>query len=305
MKINFNPVIKYSQANNITKIPRANQSCDRLTFSMNGLDCISSYNMPFCSKSVYQIDYDGNCIKYPSIISAAEANSCPRESIKNIVEGKFYSFQGLTFAYAEQVETNGEIDPEKLKIALLSFKSADNQPIYSIDASGAIEKHVNISEASQKTKVSRPMISQVLTGARGFCRNYTFIKAFDVEKRDANCRIQNDENGNPILDMEAINKAREAFLYKKHGFPIVRIDINGETKIYNCIRDAADDMKHSRELILQSIERQSLTKERYTFVRLSDVVLFDKNKNVVYDENNNYAIDSSKVEIFRRAAFEK
>jgi hypothetical protein len=203
------------------------------------------------------------------------------------------------------VETDGEIDPKKLKIVLSSFESANNQPIYSIDETGKIEKYDNVATASQKTKVSRPMISRVLAGTRGSCKNYTFIKAFDAEKRDANCRIQNDKNRNPILDMKAINEAREAFLYKKHGFPIVRIDINGETKIYNCTQDAADDMNHPKELIRQSIAKQQKTKEGYTFVRLSDVVLFDKNKNVVYDENNNYAIDSSKVEIFRRAAFEK
>ena len=159
--------------------------------------------------------------------------------------------------------------------------------------------------ASEKTGISRTLISQILTGIRGASRNYTFIKAFDVEKRDENYRILNGKNGNPIIDMEAINKAKEGFLYKKHSFPVIRVDKNGEIKIYSCIQDAADDMNHPKKLIQQSITNQSITQGNYTFARLSSVVQLDENNNVVYDEKNNYVIDLAKVEALRKATFKK
>lgn len=304
MKISFNPIINFNQVYAI-KANKKNQPQIKQSVELTGLDCISNYNMPFCSKAIYAIKYNGDYVKYPNHKIASACLGSSSDSIEKIANGEFHSSNGMTFAYSDQVETKGKVDPQKLGVALLAFRNADNQPIYSIDSSGNFERHSSIMVASEKTGISRTLISQILTGIRGASRNYTFIKAFDVEKRDENYRILNGKNGNPIIDMEAINKAKEGFLYKKHSFPVIRVDKNGEIKIYSCIQDAADDMNHPKKLIQQSITNQSITQGNYTFARLSSVVQLDENNNVVYDEKNNYVIDLAKVEALRKATFKK
>ena len=57
--------------------------------------------------------------------------------------------------------------------------------------------------------------------------------------------------------------------------------------------------------IEQSIMKQSITQEKFAYVRLADVVLIDEFGDVVFDENNDFAIDYDKVEHFRRTTFKK
>ena len=50
---------------------------------------------------------------------------------------------------------------------------------------------------------------------------------------------------------------------------------------------------------------QRTTQEKYAFARLSDIVQIDEFGDVVFDENNDFAIDYDKVEEFRRLVFDK
>ena len=294
MKINFNPVIRNNSECYI-KINKNYQPKMHSNANLNGIGCLANYNLPFCSRKIYSIDYDGNCETFSNIASAANKYDLGHCVVSRVLEGKQYVANGKTFVYADQVETGGEINPEKLMATLLVFRDVYNQPIYSIDSSGNVIKYENITDASQKTGMSRPFISQSLTGTRGINKDCIFRRAFDIEKRDADCKLLKDEEWNPIIDTAVINKIRKEFLYKKHDFPVIRIDKNGNTKIYSCSQAAADDIGCERYLIRQSIVNEAMTQGKYAFARLSEMVLFDEKNNDVFDENNNFAIDLNKV----------
>lgn len=272
--------------------------------SLNGLNCIANYNLSFQKRAVYAINYDGSYEKFDDATTAKEKLN--NSYVRNILEGKGIASGDKVFVYADELEQeDGKINVRALNRAILAFRDANSQPVYSINYQGEIQRFDTSTEASIVLGVNKAQISQNVTCNRKTSSEYIFVRAFDVELRDKHSRLLKDEDGNQVIDIDKINKLREKFLYKGHKFPVVRIERNGAIKIYGDMDEAALDLNCKKQNINQAMLNQRTTQEKYAFVRLSDIVQIDEFGDVVFDENNDFAIDYDKVEEFRRLAFGK
>ena len=281
MKITFNPTIKIK--------------CSR----------INACNPNFCrgKKAIYAIDYEGNYEKLESMSDVKNATPC---AISSVLSEKCAIKDNKTYIYAHEAELpDGKVDTSAIYRALSRFQDAQNQPIYVIDFNGNIQRFDNRKQASVALNIYLGSINQALNQTLEAIHGYVFIKAFDVELRDKNGKLLKDENNNPILDKEAINKLRENFLYIGRDFPIVSIDKEGNITHYQNIKEASLKTNNKRANIAHSITSKKTTQEKCVFARLGDVVLVDKFGDVVFDCDDNYVIDYNKIEKIRQNAFKK
>lgn len=305
MKIVFNPLIKnrtYLNKQTKIKILQVHQQ-----ENLKDLGRVVNYSLSFNSKkprAVYAINYDGSYEKFDSIKAIKEELNI--SYVRDILEGKGIASGDKVFVYADEIEQeNGKINQRALDRAILAFKDANSQPIYSINYQGEIQRFNTPTEASIALGVNRAEISENISESRKRYAKYVFARAFDVELRDKSGRLLKDENGNQVVDIDKINKLREKFLYKRQKFPVIRVEENGDIKIYRDMDEAAFDLKCKKQNINQALLNQKTTQGKYTFARLSDVVLIDEFGDVVYDENNDFVIDYDKVEVLKQSVFEK
>lgn len=293
MKITFNPIIKnqqtyFNKSNKTTAVQTQAQS------SLSKLKNAGNYNLFFKRrnpKPIYSIDYDGNYEKFESVQAAINKHSTV---VSRILGGEICASNNKTYVYADRIESpDGKIDSNAVWKSLLAFREANSQPIYSVDCFGNIKRYNNVKEASISLGIADSNISRVLNQINVTIRGYAFISAFDVEMRDKNGKLLKDENNKLIIDIEAINKVRENFLKSGKNFSIARIDKDGNVAIFKNIKEASENSANNYAV------KQSLAEKTYAYVRLSDVVLLDKFGDVVYDENNDFAIDYGKVEKIR------
>ena len=305
MKITFNPLIKKQQT--YLNLSKTNVLQNQKQLNLSGLDCATNYNLAFCSRTpraIYAIDYDGNYERFDSIAQAAKGESY--EAIKQVLSGRNNSGNNKIYIYADEVDKdNIGIMPKIINDALLNFRNANNQPIYAIDFQGNIQRFDNVASAVGVLCIDKDMISKVLRHAKETSRGYVFVRAFDIELRDENGKLLKNEDNKPIVDTKQINKLRARFLGKGKDFPVVSIDKNGNVKQYKDTTQVTKHFETKRTNIQQSIMSNRIFQKSYVFARLVDVVLIDEFGDVVYDENNDFAIDYDKVEEFRQMAFEK
>lgn len=294
MKITFNPTIKnqqthFNKSNKNTAVQTQTQS------NLSRLEYVGNYNLFFGRnpKSIYSIDYEGNCEKFESVQAAINKHSTV---VSRILGGEISASNNKTYAYADYIETpDGKIDSSAVRKSLLAFRDAKSQPVYSIDYYGNIKKYNNAKDASNPLGITDSNINRVLNQTNLATRGYIFISAFDVEMRNKNGKLLKDENGKPIIDIKAINKARENFLKIRTNYPIVRIDKNGNITRFRSIKEASEETSDSTNAITHSLSMGRKCQKKYIYERLEHVVLVDKYGDVVYDENNDFAIDYDKV----------
>lgn len=291
MKIVFNSYIKNYQINN-------NKLCQKKSFfsekntNINSLDCISNYNISFCSKAVYVIDYDGTYEKYPKINDAKQKYG---QSVNSILNGEHFASGHKTFAYSSGIEDlEGNVNVDKLHKALLAFRDAKMQPIYAVDYQGNLLRFDNIIEAEKNLNIARELITSVLLDKAKVKSGYTFVKAFEIEERDENAKLRYDENHNPIILQKHLNKVRENFLYSPQNYPIASIDKKGNVVIYRNIDEIVSSTKSSKGNIIQAIAN-SRTSYGLAYVKLKDIVLTDKDGNVLYNPDGTYMLDDKKI----------
>ena len=305
MKVSFNPAIKYNYFKKGSPTAKREILSSQKMPMIGALDCLYNYNVPFCARPIYAISYEGDYEKFSS--AAAAAKKYNGNGVYEVLSGKRCSSSAnKTYAYAEQIELpNGEVNFNAINKALLAFRDASNQPIYSIDYEGNIQRFDTPVAASKTLNVNPTYIYRVLSEETETASGYIFVKAFDVELRNKEGKLLKDENGNPAVDMDVLNKLRERFLYMGKRFPIIRIDKNGSIKRYKSINEAIIDLNTKRMNIKQSLLNSRVTQGKYTFAKLSDVVEFDEFGDVLFDENNDYKIDYDKIEKIRKIVFEK
>lgn len=302
MKITFNPIVKNNQ--NYFKPQKTKISQWQDKANLNGLDCVMNYNLSFGKRAVYVVNYDGSYQKFDSAKTIKRKFNTT--NVDSVLNGKNIASGDKIFVYADELEQkNGEVNPQVINKVILGFRDANSQPIYSIDYFGNIQKFDNISDVAIELGISKSQVSLVLSGRRPTAGEYIFVKAFDVELRDRNGKILKDENNNPIVDVDLINKLREKFIYKDREYPILRVDRKGNVKHYKNLQEAALDMNCKKINIEQSLRNGKTTCKDYTFVRMSDVVQIDEFGDVVFDEDNNPVVDYVKVEEVRKSVFEK
>ena len=303
MKIVFNKPFNYHQPY-LYKENKQNTSPATKQSNLNGLDCFSNYNLTFGTRKprvVYMIDYDGT---YERIKNISKIEGTNKSAIGSVLCGKCTSLNNKTYIYADDVELpNGDVDINEIFKAILRFKETQNQPIYSIDYFGNVQRFENRKNASAQLHISLGDINKALNQKRNPVSGYAFVRAFDIELRDKNGKLLKSENNEPILDIYTISKLREGFLYAGKRFPVVSIDKKGNVVQYQNIKDASIKTDTKRINIDQSLLNQSITQGEYTYARLSDVVLIDEFGDVVFDKNNNFAIDFNKVNAIRKAVF--
>lgn len=292
MKITFNPTIKNYQ------------TCFKTQKHSNAFNRVANYNLNFGKRAIYVIDYEGNYEKFESAQQAKEKYNM--SNISHILTGKISTSKNKTLIYADEMELkNGEINLKAINKALLAFRDASKQPVYVIDFYGNIQKFENIASASKLLNIEQGAISSVLTQNIGVVRGCIFAKAFDIEKRDKNGKLLKNEDGSPVVDFKKINKLREDFLYVGKYFPIVSIDKDGNIEQFKDTIQASLKTNNNATNIRKSLQYGIITQEKYTYARLADVVQVDEFGDVVFDENNDFAIDYDKVEQLRQMAFER
>ena len=291
MKIIFNPSLKHYQINN-------NELCQKKSFfsemntNINSLDCISNYNISFCSKAVYVIDYDGSYEKYDKINDAIKKYG---KTLPTILHGTNFASGGKTYVYSSTIEDkDGNVNINKLSKALLAFRDAKTQPVYAVDYEGNIRRFESVIETEKALNIARELISCVLSDKAKVKSGYTFVKAFDLELRDKNAKIIYDQNQKPEISRVVLNKVRENFLYSPHNYPIASIDEKGEVRVYKNIDEIVSSSKNRKNNIIQAIVN-SRTSNGCAYVKLKDVVAIDKDGNVLYNEDGTYKLDQKKI----------
>lgn len=295
MKISFNPEYKIINQLKQNGIKASTQQTKLPNTNLNVLECISNYNIPFCSRgAVYAINYDGN---YEKIKNAAEAGKkYSGNAVYACLNGQTYASSDKVFIYADEIENeDGEINSDAIQKAVLNFKYANNQPIYSIDINGHIERFDSPKDAYGKVAVSNSRINQILEDTLETSKGYTFVRAFDVELRDKNGKLLLDEDMKPLVDIKKINKAREKFLYTQRDFPVIMVSADGETKPYKDLKDVADDIGTAYQNIAKALSSTRTIQDKYILLRLSDVVKIDESGNIEFNENNDFQIDYNKI----------
>lgn len=304
MKITFNPIYSSNISTKQNKINASNPQQNSKTQNLNGLECISGYNIHFCAKTpVYIINYDGSYEKFESQAEAGKKHG--GFTIRSCLDGKIYASGSKILVYADEFENpDKEVNTSAINKILLNFKYASKQPLYSIDFSGNIQRYDSVKEATEKTGISQSEISNILSGKSEISKGYTFAKAFDIESRDENGKLMLDENDKPIVDIKKLNKARENFLKTKKNFPIVSINKNGEIKLYQNSKEIADELGTTKNNIIDAVYNDNVVSNNYIFMRLSDIVEIDEFGNIMYDENNDYKLDEAKIRNIIRDRFD-
>lgn len=300
MKILNNPICQINSQIKQDNINIQNTKNHQLAENLNGLNCISNYNIPFCSgEAVYAINYDGS---YERLNSAAEAGTkYSGNAVYACLSGKTYASDGRVFIYANEIENeNREINLTAIQKALLNFKYANNQPIYSIDFNGNIERFDSPKDAYGKVDVSNSRINQILENTLETSKGYTFVRAFDVELRDENGKLLFDEDMKPLVDMKKINKAREKILHTQRDFPVIMVSADGETKTYKNLKDVADNIGYTYQNVAKALSSTRTIQNKYILLQLSDVVKVDESGDVEFDENNNFKLDFSVIDKYVR-----
>lgn len=302
MKINFSKIYSYQPTKKSDK-PNTTLQKKQNFVSLNGLNCIASYNLAFGKRAVYAIKYDGSYQKFESVKDACNAFGI--SNINNTLNGITSASNGAVFAYADTLEEkDGTINPQALKKLLSGFEVASNQPIYMIDIHGTIHRFDKPTQAIEELHISQSQISELLNKNKGTVKGYVAIRAFDVDLRNESGALLKDKNGQQMIDRKKINKLRENFLYAKN-FPIAKIDSKGNIKQYANTEKAALDTNRKKRDIYSSLNTGRIISESFFFVRLSDIVARDANKDVVFDENNNFVIDDNKIQEFVKSRFRK
>ena len=299
MKIFFNSAIIYNHQikNDLSK---NTNFIVKNNAQLNSLECLFSYNLPFCSKPVYVIDYDGTYEKFPS------ANAAKRElgiSLPSIIQKKSKATGSKTVAYANEIENkDGEVDIGKIKKAILKFNDASSQPIYAISFDCKTKKFNNIKEAAQNLSLQRNEISRSLLEDRYVTHGYIFTKAFNLELRDKEGKLLRDKNGNPLLDIDKLNHLKEIFLYTDGKVPLLEISKDGSLKIFQSAVDVAKELNCARHNIYQAISRCGLCQGK-AYVRLIEMVKSDTSGRILFNEDGSYELDMKKIEEYKKETF--
>ena len=304
MKIYFNPITTplYHQTYQ-QKTVKSNITKSQNKTTANSLECLANQNIAFCSTSIYMINYDGSYEKFDTVSAAAKKSKINSKSIYSVLNGKADSVKQKTCMFSQDVEDDeGEPLPGIIKLAINSFSDNKKMPIYAINHKGEYIRFDNHKEASKELGIVYSSIASILDNQKSIAKGWTFISAFEIEKRNKHGKILQDQNGFPVIDKEKIKKAKEKFLESPNNSPIIAIDKNLNTRIFENLNAAHKELDITPSQIYQAIyEKHSL--KGYAFEKLNEVVERNKNGEILYDANNNYLLDEEKIKKIAHKSF--
>lgn len=193
-----------------------------------------------------------------------------------------------------QIKNNPPSRLTPLSFDSFSFQAKD-KTIYAIDFNGEIRKYPNINAASKDIGCSPTAVCDIIAGRRNCTDGFVFAKAKDIEIKD--------KNDDALLDCNKINKLRERFLYSGKNYPIVLISEDGKTEIYETVKTASNETHLPSSSFFRALAQPKYAVGSRAIAKLSDVVLKDKNGNVVFDDNGNFTLDDEKLTKFYSAYF--
>lgn len=302
MKITLSPTIKlnqYTYKKNEKVLSFRNAS----NVSLEGLNSISNYNIPFCARAVYEFDYDGNWKKFGSAIQASSEET--KSTVYRCLRKKSYLTNGKAYEYADLVEDeNGKLKYDVVQKILSNFRHEVESPIYAIDLDGNVQKFANAKEIKEKLQIYKSDVYNCMNGKANIAKGHVFAKAFDVELRNKQGKLIRDKNNQPIVDIDMLNKLRENLINVWKNFPCVAIDANGDITQYKNQEDVANALNCDLKKVRRAIQCRQRLEWQTLVLPLRDVVLLDEAGDVIYDEDNNWLLDYDKIEHFRKEAFE-
>ena len=175
---------------------------------------------------------------------------------------------------------------KNLSVDTFSFQGVP-APLYSIDFNGQVKRYDNLTCASKETGCRKNTISDVIGARRSCSDGFIFVKPNMIELKD--------EFGNISLDRSKINKIRERFLHTDKNYPIVMISQDGKTEIYETVKTACNETRLPSSSFFRALAQPKYGVGSRVVARLSDVVLLDKDENVVFDSSNNFVLDDKKI----------
>ena len=108
-----------------------------------------------------------------------------------------------------------------------------------------------------------------------------------------------EDEGKPKIDIEAINQARTVFLCLSKKYPIVTIDVDGNTRIYKDTEAMANEMGKKPK----NIQGGVWAYQKYgnlVVLKLSEVVKRENGK-VLFNEDGSFMLDEAKILEYRDA----
>lgn len=295
MKILSNPIYRLNNQIKQNSINVTNKQSSLKEHNLNALECMSNYNIPFCSHDgIYVFDYDGS---YERLETAADAvRKYNAKNVYHCASSERYIANNKVFVYADEIESvYGRFIPGTIQKVLLNFKYAKNQPFYSVDIDGNIQRFDCASSAAEALEIQTPKIYRIAAGTPKTAKGYVFLKAFDIERRDKHGKILLDENGKPLVDMKKINKARESFLHVRQNYPIISVSKDGTIKPYKNVKEFMSDTECSYQVAINAIGIEKIIQDKYILLRMEDFVEIDRFGDVLYDENNDFKLNLDKI----------
>ena len=230
-------------------------------------------------KPVYAIDSKGNYQRFNSGYEAAQKLGVTAPEISRSAANRFHKAGGYFIVNADEIEStddDGKIVVKQKDIDRIVEYRTLKREIYAIDKNGNYLKFPSQSVASEELGVDRRAITNVVTGKRRIAKGYYFTLASKVESKD--------EHGNIFVDKDKVNKVIE----DKPLHPIYAIDRQGNYIKFSNQKEAALELKTSRQRISQVLDSNNSTCAGYYFVPASKV----ESK----DEDGKTIIDKAKIE---------
>ena len=249
----------------------------------------------FCKNPIYALNVKGgdNALReFDSIADASEELGIPRTSISGVLSGKNYVTSDYSFFYVRDFDRN--MSKEQIQGRLINsiqsvLENAYSQPIYAIDLQGRYRRFNNPKEAAAYFNISHGEMSRFLKAdtKNPICKKHVLVKASSVEKRNP--------QGVSILSVKAINQARDKFL-KATTCPIVAISQSRKVEILESQKAVVEKYNISATRLSTVLNDGPKASKGYVFVRLDDVVARGRGKELLFDEENNFILDDTKIQ---------
>ena len=262
------------------------------------------------STNIYAIKANGEYQKFSSAKDAAVKLGVPEQSVRQIIQKRFYTSGEYTFVKASEFEAGKDktkINEELYQKALLRFSQAKKQAIYVVDIqTGEIKLFDTPQEAAQCTGATKSIVSSVLAlnKPQVYSKNLSYLKVIDVAKKGEFGQLLLDEEGKPIPDVKKINKVREQALDGTIT-PIVGIRKDGSYRIIKSSKEIIDELGVVSNTVSRSLNGTPRESKGFAYVRLREVLLRDCFGNAVFDEENRFIVDEYEIEKISKQVYLK
>lgn len=200
------------------------------------------------------------------------------------------------FNYKNNFQNKNTSTPifKTLNIDTFTFQGKP-KPLYGIKFNGEVIKFSNLDEAQKATGCTKNTISDVMGNRRKSSDGYIFVQANEIEEEN--------KNGELIPNKKKINKLREKFLLVEKNYPIILISQDHTTEIFETVKTACNKTRLPSSSFFRALSQPKYGAGSRAVAKLNDVVLKDKNGNVIFNNDGTFALDDEKLTKYYSAYF--